>query len=130
MIPLENQLRHIISSSAWLSAVLETVRDVGPPQAYVAAGAIRDSVWNFLTGRTANVPSGDIDVVYFDANGTWSASSCFETALAERLPGVRWEVTNQTHVHQWYRDSRGQSLRRRAKAPSATTGHLGPDHRR
>lgn len=110
MRELENRLSHIISQSAWLSDVLQTVRDLGPAGAYVAAGAIRDTAWNFLTGRLASALFGDVDVAYFAPGGSDETCRHFERRLAGRSPAVRWEVTNQAHVHRWYRSSMGESV--------------------
>jgi hypothetical protein len=67
-------------------------------------------VWNALTARVASIPSGDVDVVYFEAAEGAEARLHIEDRLARRLPTVRWEVTNQAHVHLWYRDGMGRSI--------------------
>jgi hypothetical protein len=41
----------MVKSAPWLVAVLEAVRDVAPPDWYVAAGAVRNTVWDILSGR-------------------------------------------------------------------------------
>jgi hypothetical protein len=110
MTDLADQLRELLASSPELLHVLGVVREVAPEGAYVAAGAIRDTVWNMLTGRPLQELEGDVDVVYFDAAETVDACRKYECELAQRLPQKRWEVTNQAHVHLWYRDASGGTV--------------------
>lgn len=63
---LADALQKIVNATPWLLEVLAAVRATGLPQAYVAAGCIRNTVWDSRHGRTCSAPSGDIDVVYFD----------------------------------------------------------------
>jgi hypothetical protein len=119
MTDLTEQLRAFIASSPELVRVLRAVREVAPEGAYVAAGAIRDTVWNRLTGRGAQQLEGDVDVVYFDANETAEGAREFERELTMRLPHKRWEVTNQAHVHLWYRDASGGTVAPFQSVPEA-----------
>jgi hypothetical protein len=95
------QLTQIVRATPWLIETIRAVRDVGPPGSYVAAGAVRDTVWNWLTDRLASEPWGDLDVVYFDPTAP-DESARHEAALSHRLPAYRWEVTNQAFVHRWH----------------------------
>jgi hypothetical protein len=58
---LEEQLRAIVKASLWLAELVGVVRRVGPRGAYVAAGAVRDTVWNALTGRPSEPPRADVN---------------------------------------------------------------------
>ena len=107
----ELQLERIVRCTPWLVAALSAVREAGPPGAYIGAGAVRDTVWNTLTGRPASEPTGDVDVVYFDTEEPIGSSNRHEAALSRRLGSVRWELTNQAFVHLWYRDAQGFQVR-------------------
>jgi hypothetical protein len=96
-----DQLKQIVAATPWLMALLRAVRDVGPREAYIAAGAIRDLVWNSLTERQAPGLGADVDVVYFDASEAVERSRQHEQALRLCITAVRWEVTNQAWVHLW-----------------------------
>lgn len=74
---------------------------MGPPGACIAAGAIREVVWNTLTGKPTDVPSADLDVIYFDANEATDCSVRYESRLTTTDPSKNWEVTNQAFVHRW-----------------------------
>jgi hypothetical protein len=97
----------IVHSTAWLCEVLHIVREVGPPGAFVAAGAVRDTVWDCLTGRVSSGPYADVDVVYFDNAEPARAPGCHERSLRAAKPSIEWEVTNQATVHRWHWQTRG-----------------------
>jgi hypothetical protein len=83
-------------------AALALVRDRGPRDAYIAAGALRDTVWNALTGRPTREPHADLDVVYFRADEPSQHQRAHEAELSRHAPQFRWEVVNQAWVHTWY----------------------------
>jgi hypothetical protein len=63
----EDRLRGLIKASSWMMRVLATAGEVGPPDAWVGAGVVRDLVWGQLYG--SGFEPGrvhDIDVVFFD----------------------------------------------------------------
>jgi hypothetical protein len=101
------QLVRIVQSTPWLCGVLKAVRAVGPRGAYVAAGAVRDTVWNSLTGRVSSRPSGDVDVVYWADSESAEEPRRHEARLRALEPDIDWEVTNQATIHLWHRRVRG-----------------------
>lgn len=86
---------------------LASVRDVGIPDAYIAAGAIRNTVWDVLEQGQAREPHGDVDVVYYDPS---ESARDWKQALAERASQFQWEVTNQATVHRWQGRALGREL--------------------
>jgi hypothetical protein len=68
---------------------LAAVRDAGVPHGYIAAGAIRNTVWDVVLGRGTDERVSDVDVVYFD--GVDEARE-WEQVLAREAPGVGWEA--------------------------------------
>lgn len=100
-------ITQLIRSTPWLLEVLTAVRDLGPPGAYVAAGAVRDTVWDALAGRASAGPFGDVDVVYWDDAELDGASASYERRLRGALPHLDWEVTNQATVHVWHWQAQG-----------------------
>src|SRR5262245_9259591 len=100
--PHLSSLVSIVRATPWLCQVLEVLRDVGPSGAFVAAGAVRDTVWDVLTGRPSSGPHADIDVVYWDAAEPADTTQLHETRLRAARPGFDWEVTNQATIHRWH----------------------------
>jgi uncharacterized protein len=103
-------LVRVVRGTAWLCRVLEVVRKSAPAGAYVAAGAVRDTVWNFLTGRPSLAPVADVDVVYWSDGESEDAAREHEARLRALAPEFDWEVTNQATVHLWHWRTQG-SLR-------------------
>ena len=60
-----SQLKEIIRKEKWLMNLLVSVRELGLPDWYLAAGVIRNTVWDVLHGYKKHTPLNDIDVVYF-----------------------------------------------------------------
>jgi hypothetical protein len=105
-------LRALIRSSPWHLRVLATVRDVGLPDAWVGAGAVRDLVWGELYGsgfQPAMVR--DIDVAYFDPDDLSRERDDRATRdLWEAWPDQPWEAKNQAAVHTWYEAKFGDAV--------------------
>lgn len=94
----ESNLLAIVAATPSLLEVLAAVRAVGLPNCYVAAGAIRNTVWNALHGSPSEAPFGDIDVVYFDPA---DAPNTAQQQLFAKFPQYTWDVANQATIHQW-----------------------------
>jgi uncharacterized protein len=104
---LTEQLRAILHSEAHTIALLSAVAERGPPGAFVAAGAIRDTVWSHLTGRRNVHTHADVDVIHFAPDEPLSAARNHEGRLKDLRPDIHWEVTNQALVHLWYATETG-----------------------
>ena len=104
-------LQRIVFSTPWLVDILRVVRDVGPPDAHVGAGVIRNTVWDCLDEAHRVVPVADVDVVYFHPlpPGTPQADQ-WALRLRCALPGYRWDVTNQATVHYWQSRQLGRRI--------------------
>ena len=80
--------------------MLRAVADLGLPDAWIAAGVIRNAVWDGLHGYPSSTPLNDVDVIWFDGGRAdreldWE----LELALAKRMPDVAWSVKNQARMH-------------------------------
>ena len=105
------ELTQLIRSTDWFMSVLETVRTCNPPDWLVGAGVIRNLVWDHLHQYQIPTPLADIDVIFFDPQDVRSErDQMVQQQLAQRLPHVTWEATNQAAVHLWYEDVFGFSV--------------------
>lgn len=106
-------LERIVRASPWFMQALEAVRDLRLDSSCIGAGAVRNLVWDHLHGYPdAPSPLSDIDVAWFDATDLDPAvDAALQARLAERLPGLRWEVTNQAAVHLWFERHFGHPVR-------------------
>jgi hypothetical protein len=100
----DDRLRRMIRSCAWLMRVLMTVRDVGLPNAWVGAGAVRDLVWGQLYGSGFDPGDvHDVDVVFFDPDDLSRDRDAQATrVLCDAWAQVPWQARNQAAVHTWY----------------------------
>ncbi len=96
------RLDAILHGSPLLMRALAAARDVDAPDWLLAAGAIRNTVWDVLHDREP-APPRDLDLLFFDPDdATPTRDEAVETALRDRTPGWPWEARNQAGVHRWY----------------------------
>ena len=77
----------------------------------IAAGFVRNMIWDRLHGYSDDTPLNDIDLIYFD---DCCRSQQAETAFQERLKQVSslpWSVKNQARMHVRNNDQPYGSLR-------------------
>ncbi len=80
--------------------MLDAVRALGLPDGWIAAGFIRNAVWDHLHGRPPSAPAGDVDVIWYDpARADPAEDRAIEAALRAMAPGVGWSVKNQARMH-------------------------------
>lgn len=90
----------------WLSAdpvrygLLAALADLNLPDAWLAAGFVRNLVWDRLHGHAEPTPLADLDVIYFDAADCRPERDReIEALLAAQAPGWPWSVKNQARMH-------------------------------
>ena len=80
---------------------LRAVRALALPDWCIAAGFVRNRVWDHLHGIAPPRAPVDIDVLYFDAADlSKETEQGFEARLAALLPAP-WQVRNQARMHVW-----------------------------
>ena len=81
-------------------AMLAALATLELPDAWIAAGAIRNAVWDSLHGFSRSTPLNDVDVIWFGAGlPDPSFDILLERRLRALLPGVPWQVKNQARMH-------------------------------
>lgn len=79
---------------------LDCVQQLNLPHCYLAAGFVRNLVWDHLHQKSVSTPLNDVDVIYFDK--TESNPDCYqiiESELSLLMPELNWEVRNQAIMH-------------------------------
>jgi hypothetical protein len=82
---------------------LRAARSLALPDWCIAAGFVRNRVWDHLHGIWPPRPPADIDVLYYDRA---DLSRAPETAYEARLGALvraPWQVRNQARMHLWKR---------------------------
>ncbi|MEZ8018934.1 nucleotidyltransferase family protein [Vibrio splendidus] len=97
---LADRIVRLIKQDPLRMQVLDCVSQLGLPQCYIAAGFVRNLVWDYLHGYVSPTPLNDIDVIYFDPNDTsYESALRYEVQLQEWLPELNWQVRNQASMH-------------------------------
>jgi uncharacterized protein len=80
---------------------LRAVRSLALPDWCIAAGFVRNRVWDHLHGIAPPRPPADIDVLYYDAGDlSKGPEQAYEARLGALLPAP-WQVRNQARMHVW-----------------------------
>jgi hypothetical protein len=81
---------------------LRAVRTLDLPDWCIAAGFVRNRVWDHLHGIAPARAPVDIDVIYFDAaDVSKDREAEYETRLHGLIPNAPWQVRNQARMHVW-----------------------------
>lgn len=97
---LENRLIGCLSEYDALMNDLLIVQELNLPQCFIAAGYIRNYVWDRLHGWGPRETHEDIDVVYYDADEPSEARDRQLTqALVAATGNRKWSVKNQARMH-------------------------------
>ena len=81
---------------------LLAARALALPDWCIAAGFVRNRVWDHLHGIAPPRPPADIDVLYHDPSDLSKESeNGHERRLDALLPGLPWQVRNQARMHVW-----------------------------
>lgn len=92
-------IEEILRASPALLDQLRAVAALGLSDCWIAAGAVRNRVWDRLHGFDSATPPRDIDVVWFDpVRADPSFDRAIEQLLFHRCPGLPWSVKNQARM--------------------------------
>ncbi len=81
------------------------------PKVYLSADAVRNTVWSYLHGKTYDLNTSDMDVIYYNANEyDDSYQKELQSDLKSKFPNQDWDVVNQALVHTWYRKDNGEKI--------------------
>ncbi|WP_244158336.1 nucleotidyltransferase family protein [Salinicola socius] len=94
------RVREWVRADAWRMSALRQARALRLPEWWLAAGFVRNLVWDRLHGYSVASPLNDIDLVYFDPAGS---SESIDRERASRLrdaSSLPWSVKNQARMHE------------------------------
>lgn len=110
------KLHQLVRADRELMRALRRLRALGPADGWLAAGAVRDTVWRYLhhaddlhaAGPTKHA---DLDAIWFSTQRVHrSIDQRFEHQLNYRQQGGKWQVKNQVRMHRHQRDFPYQDL--------------------
>ncbi|MDU0355319.1 nucleotidyltransferase family protein [Paraglaciecola aquimarina] len=102
------QLIQLLQNDKFRLNALYSLQQINLPSAYIAAGFVRNMVWDHK--HNTHTPLNDIDVIYFEpaANTTSNGHSLtgvkrteqtYKEQLSKLVPNVNWQVKNQAFMH-------------------------------
>ncbi|TVZ41133.1 hypothetical protein P886_0472 [Alteromonadaceae bacterium 2753L.S.0a.02] len=104
----KNTIAQLILDDPYRLELLKSVAALRLPDWYIAAGFVRNLVWDHLHNFVAT-PLNDVDVIYFDKTNRFKDVEVCK-ALVSSQPGINWQAKNQANIHSSngylpYRDS-------------------------
>lgn len=86
------------------ATILARLPQLEAPDAWIASGALFQTVWNVLTHRPPGYGIKDYDVFYFDPDTSWDAENDVIVRAKHMFADVdaAIEVRNQARVHLWF----------------------------
>ena len=93
-------IQEVLGADRIRRRALELVAELDLPDCWIAAGFVRDAVWDHLHGHPITEPQCDVDVVWFCKNSLGAdRDRQIEEGLIARMPELDWSVKNQARMH-------------------------------
>jgi len=92
-----NKIIELIQKDQFRFELLAYVSSLDLPDCYIAAGFVRNMVWDYLHGFSPTALN-DVDVIYF-SNMTINESAVLKV-LCLKFPTVNWQLKNQAFMHE------------------------------
>jgi hypothetical protein len=94
----EQLLIRILENNTHRIEILKAVATLSLPDCWVAAGFVRNLVWDYLHNKSTAL--NDVDVIYYCQSDTQNELADRATRqLQNQLPKVNWQVKNQALMH-------------------------------
>ncbi|MBL4639097.1 MAG: nucleotidyltransferase family protein [Kordiimonadaceae bacterium] len=97
---IKQTIEILIRTDARALQQLKLVADIGPKASFIAAGFVRNRVWDALYDPKPVAAEADVDVVYFCQNDVSpECDYAYEADLEAADPNTDWQVRNQARMH-------------------------------
>lgn len=96
---IESQITDLIQQDSKRLEALQAVARLNLPDCYIAAGFLRNLVWDCVHRYSQSTPLNDIDVVYFDKTNIEPRRDREYQARLEKQISLPWSVKNQARMH-------------------------------
>ena len=101
-------LKDILTKNPNIMQILKALKAI-EPQAYIAAGIIRNTVWAHLHDQPYALENTEVDVIFYDVSDDCYAEN-LEKEMSKIFPNMQWDITNQALVHTWYKTDSGENI--------------------
>jgi hypothetical protein len=108
---LEDKLKNILVTHTSLMRDLELVKSLKLPNWCIAAGYVRNFVWDFLHNQIKNTKLNDVDVLYYDLSDELEETEKhYERILKDKFSEYNWSIKNQARMHYRNNENRYKSV--------------------
>lgn len=91
--------KRLLLADRQINEILQIVDGLELPDAWIAAGTVRNAIWNALSGKPTFDDDTDVDVVFFDPLISEQETKRIEANLQATYPEFDWQVKNQVYMH-------------------------------
>ena len=98
---IRQDLLQAIQLNSDLMKILTIIHDLELKDSWLAAGSVRNFIWNILSDKPAFDRETDVDVIFFDPDVSYEETLAIENKLREDFPQYQWELKNQVYMHQY-----------------------------
>ena len=95
----EQEILETFRENSDMMAILTIIRDLGLKDSWLAAGSVRNFIWNLLSDKSPFDSETDVDVIFFDPDVSYEETVSLEKKLREDFPQYQWELKNQVYMH-------------------------------
>ena len=95
----DQEILERLSQDQDIRAILEMIRSLELKDSWLAAGSIRNFIWNILSGKSGFDAETDVDVIFFDPTVSYEKTLQLEMELRKAFPAYSWELKNQVYMH-------------------------------
>ena len=96
----EQEILDSVRKNPDMMAILTIIRDLGLQDSWLAAGSVRNFIWNLLSDKSPFDRETDVDMIFFDPDVSYEETLAIENKLREDFPQYQWELKNQVYMHQ------------------------------
>lgn len=104
--------------------ILTAITDyLGLKDAWLAPGAVRNYIWNVLSGASGFDTETDLDVVFYNPEMPYEETLAIQESLQQAYPTYAWELKNQVAMYRHSPETTGYASARDAisKYPETAT---------
>ena len=95
----EQEILDSVRENPDMMAILTIIRNLGLQDSWLAAGSVRNFIWNILSGKSGFDAETDVDVIFFDPTVSYEKTLQLEMELRKAFPAYSWELKNQVYMH-------------------------------
>ena len=95
----EQDFLEVFRENPDMMTILTIIRDLDLKDSWLAAGSVRNFIWNLLSDKSPFDRETDVDVIFFDPDVSYEETVSLEKKLREDYPQYQWELKNQVYMH-------------------------------